>query len=140
MATRWTWSDMVVSGLEALLRYTSEKPILSRIPFIESPSAGADVLDRLDRIQDRLLLMFDPDAMPPEVGQPAPQVVLEAIAGGVFAVIQHEVLHERTRELPALLPELSYFALAPATATLVRVRERRRSRTTVRFCHSANAL
>ena len=116
MGTRWTWSDMIIAGFDALLRFTSEKPLLSRIPFIESLAAGADVLDRIDRIQDRLLVMFDPEAIPPEVGQPSPEVVLEAIAGGIFAVIQHEVLNNRSRELPALLPELSYFAIAPATA------------------------
>ncbi len=115
IAARGTWPDSVVAGLKALLTYASEKPLLSRLPLIESLRAGADARDRVDQIQDRLAFMFNPEAVAPEVGEPLPAVVLEAITGGVFAVIQHEVVEGRAKELPALLGDLSFFALAPLT-------------------------
>jgi hypothetical protein len=37
----------------------------------------------------------------------------EGIVGGIAAIVHRRVLEENTAELPALLPDLLYFALMP---------------------------
>ena len=42
-----------------------------------------------------------------------PRLVSQAIAGGIFEIVQREVAAGRTAELPRLLPQLTYIAIAP---------------------------
>ena len=108
-----TWPGAFVAGLDQLLAVYSENPAMSRLPMIEALYAGSVGLDRIDRMQDRLIAQFNFDKVPAKFGNPPPRVVIEAIAGGIDAVIQHEVEEDRARALPELLGELTTFALAP---------------------------
>ena len=40
-------------------------------------------------------------------------MILKAITGGTWAVIQHEIAEGRREQLPQLAPEVVEFALAP---------------------------
>ena len=42
-----------------------------------------------------------------------PPQTSEAIVGGIASILHRRVLEDHTSELPALLPDLSYFALLP---------------------------
>lgn len=46
-------------------------------------------------------------------GAALPGVVVEAICGGVFVVLQREVATGRAEVLPELLPEIAFIALTP---------------------------
>ncbi len=107
------WVEGVRAGLGALLGYLGEKPMLARLLFIEVLSAGPVALDRVEEDLDCLVEMFNPGAVPAEVGAPPPDVVIEAIGAGIFVVIQNEVAEERTEALPKLLPEIAFIVLAP---------------------------
>jgi AcrR family transcriptional regulator len=113
IGARDTWADAIVDGLEQLLTYLAENPLLARLPFIEAIGAGSEGLDRVWMLLNGLTDLFNLDAVPPAVGRPVPEIVVEAISAGIFVVIQHEVAEGRTEALPELLDEISFIALAP---------------------------
>ncbi len=113
IGTQSTWPKAFVAGLDELLTVYSEDPALSRLPIIEALCAGSVGLDRIDRMHDRLVERFYPEEVLAELGNPVPEVVIEAIGWGIDAVIQHEVGQGRAGDLPELLDEVTYFALAP---------------------------
>jgi AcrR family transcriptional regulator len=113
MEVRETWTDAIIAGLEELLAYLAEKPLVARLPFIEAISAGSEGLDRVWMLIDSLIALFNPSSVPAEVGSPLPAVVVEAISCGIYVVIQHEVAQGRTEALPELLPDAAFIALAP---------------------------
>ncbi len=107
------WVEGVRAGLATLLSCLAESPPLARLLTIEVLSAGPVALDRAEVVMDRLVAMFNPGAIPAQVGARPPDVVIEAIGAGVFVVLQNEVAQGRTEALPELLPEISFIVLAP---------------------------
>jgi AcrR family transcriptional regulator len=110
---RETWAGSIVAGLEELLAYLGENPLVARLPFIEVIGAGSEGLDRVGMLVDGLTALFNLSAVPAAIGPPLPDVVVEAIASGIYVVIQNEVAKGRTEALPELLPEIAFIALAP---------------------------
>jgi AcrR family transcriptional regulator len=106
------WVEGVRAGLGMLLGYLGESPMLARLLFIEVLSAGPIALDRVEVVMDRLTALFNPGAVPAEVGAPPPDVVVEAIGAGIFVVIQNEVAQGRTEGLAELLGEIAFIVLA----------------------------
>jgi AcrR family transcriptional regulator len=117
IGANWAWPDAIIAGLRELLSSLAETPLLARLPFIEVLAAGPSALGRVDAVLDGLTSLFGPGAVPAEVGPPLPEIVVEAICGGIFVVIQHEIAQGRTETLPELLPEITFIALAPSLAT-----------------------
>jgi hypothetical protein len=93
--------------------HLAENSPLARLLFIEVLSAGPIALDRVEVVMDRLTALFNPGAVPVEMGTPRPEIVVEAIGAGIFVVIQNEVAQERTEALGELLGEISFIVLAP---------------------------
>ena len=62
---------------------------------------------------DAFTAFLEPDLAPSGIEGPVSQVVLKAIGGGVWGVIQHEIAHGRSDSLPQMAPELTRIALAP---------------------------
>jgi AcrR family transcriptional regulator len=113
IAANWIWPDAILTGLQELLATLAETPLLARLPFIDVLAAGPAAMDRVDAVLDRLTALFGPGAVPADIGPPLPDIVVEAICGGIFVVIQHEIAVGRTERLPDLLPEVAFIALAP---------------------------
>lgn len=107
------WVNGVRAGLEALLTYLAENPVLARLLCIEVLSAGPVALDRVEVVMDRLLAMFNPGSVPAQIGAPPTDIVVEAVRAGIFVVIQNEVAQGRTEALPELLREIVFIVLAP---------------------------
>jgi AcrR family transcriptional regulator len=108
-----SWIEKIVAGLARLLTFLANNPRTARLPFIEAIAAGPEGLARVGMLVDGLVVIFDLNNVPPEVGHPLPDVVVEATAGGIYTVLQREVAEGRTEALPELLPEISFIALAP---------------------------
>ncbi len=111
------WTAKIVVGLARLLNFLANNPLIARLPFIEAIGAGPEGLERVWMLTDGLVALFDLNAVPAEVGAPLPELVVEAIASGIYVVIQREVAEGRTEALFELLPELTTIALAPFGAT-----------------------
>ena len=107
------WVEKLVAGIARLLIFLANNPLTSRLPFIEALAAGPEGLDRVWMLIDGLVALFDLNGVPAEVGSPLPELVVEAIAAGIYAVIQREVAEGRTEALPELLGEIATIGLAP---------------------------
>ena len=103
--------EAVGAGLRALLEQAAEDELFARLAFFELPMAGPGGLDRADRTLGGFTSLFGPQAVPDDAE--APPVMLKAITGGTWAVIQHEIAEGRREQLPQLAPEVVEFALAP---------------------------
>ena len=103
--------EAVGAGLRALLEQAAEDEPFARLAFFELPMAGPAALDQADRTLGGFTSFFGPQAVPEDAE--APPVMLKAISGGTWAVIQHEIAEGRREQLPQLAPEVVEFALAP---------------------------
>ena len=89
----------------------AEDELFARLAFFELPMAGPAALDQADRTLGGFTAFFGPQAVPDDAE--APPVILKAITGGTWAVIQHEIAEGRREQLPQLAPEVAEFVLAP---------------------------
>jgi AcrR family transcriptional regulator len=106
-----SWPEAIVAGLDTLLRFVAEDPLLTRIAFFEALGAGSASRNRIGVMMDNWTALIRPG--PGDVEEPVPDVIVEAIIGGIWAVIQHEIANKRNAGLPELLPEVAFIALAP---------------------------
>jgi len=102
--------EAVGAGLRALLEKAAEDELFARLAFFELPMAGPAGLDRADRTLGGFASLFGPQAAPEN--SEAPPVMLKAISGGTWAVVQHEIAEGRREQLPQVAPEVVEFALA----------------------------
>jgi len=111
--THESWADTTAAGLRTLLTYIAENPLFARLAFIEGLTAGSPATDRASRITDWIAAQFNLNVIPADVGTPQSELVIEAIGGGIWIVIQNEVAAGRTNSLPDLTPEIAYILMAP---------------------------
>jgi AcrR family transcriptional regulator len=104
--------EAIGAGLRALFEHIAEDDLFARLAFFELTMAGPAALDHADRILGGFTSFFSVDAG--AAGADAvPEVITEAIGGGTWAVIQHEIAAGRRAELPQRAPEIVEFAVAP---------------------------
>jgi AcrR family transcriptional regulator len=105
--------EAVGAGLRELLEHIAANEQFARLAFFELPTAGPAALDRADATLDSFTAFLGPGVEPGELPGELPQPILEAIATGIWAVLQYEVVRGRRTELPDLAPEIARFALTP---------------------------
>jgi AcrR family transcriptional regulator len=107
------WRLGVRAGIAALFRFMASEPAYAHMALV-------DVLAATERTSERAFkggtsyaqLLLPGLENAPNGAQPA-EVMVEAIAGGIFELMLHHVLQNRTHELPVMVPRATYFALAP---------------------------
>ena len=107
------WAEGVEAGLTALLEHIAGNRIYARLAFFELPAAGPAALDRADASLEAFGAFLDPTAVGAKSPRRPPAVVIEAISGGAWAVIQHEIAAGRASTLPALGPRIARLVLVP---------------------------
>ena len=105
--------EAIGAGLRALFENISSNSVLARLAFFELPTAGPVALDRADAMLYSFGAFIEPREAPSQIGGPLPKSVMEALPSGLWAVIQHEIVHGRREALPKLAPEASRIVLAP---------------------------
>lgn len=108
--------EAVGAGVRALLHYLSDHELFARLAFFELPTAGPEALDEADQVLDRFTGFLQPQLLPPQFDGSLGTTTLHAIATGIWASIQHEIVHGRRESLPALAPQIAWIALAPLNA------------------------
>lgn len=106
------WPEAVAATLAALLSFLAANPLFARLAFFELPAAGLVGLERAEAASARFTAFLGPGGLPAGIEAPS-EVVIDAIGGGIFAVIQHEITHGRAEALPRIAPELAGFVLLP---------------------------
>jgi AcrR family transcriptional regulator len=105
--------EAIGAGLRALFEHIAESALFARLAFFELPTAGPVALDRADAILDGFTAFLEPGTAPSEIGRPSSQTLLEAIPSGLWAVVQHEIVHGRRQSLPELAPAATRIVLSP---------------------------
>ena len=111
-ATQTEWAAIVEAGMRGLLEHIVEEPLFAKLAFFELPAAGAVALDQADAAIRRFTGFLDPRALPPDIA-PLPPVVVEALGGGAWQAIQHEIAVGDLDGLPDFAPELTAVMLTP---------------------------
>jgi AcrR family transcriptional regulator len=104
------WPTALRDGLGAALQTLADAPAFARVRVIEITKLGPPGLQRLDATLAAYDALFDPGY---ELAPGLSRIVTEAFLGALTEVIYHYTRLEREDELPSLLPELTYVALAP---------------------------
>lgn len=118
------WPERVRRGLQALLAALAGDPSGARVTLVECLSTGEPAIARLRSAAASFVPILeegrrcsggrgeDDEAPAPDTDHLPPQTS-EAVVGGIASIIHRRVLESHTAELPALLPDLLYFALMP---------------------------
>lgn len=107
------WTERLRATLAAALETLASHPHEARLGFVEVLAAGPLALERRDRALRAFMEFLSPGYEAADRDTGIPPLMPEAIVGAIYEIIYTRVLHQRTAELPALLPELMYCALAP---------------------------
>ncbi len=110
--SRRRWSDRIAAGLEVFIGQLAAEPAYARAGIVEVLAAGPRAIEQRDRLLRSFHPLFDP-ARPEVPDHGAPRIVAEATVGGIYEVIYRHIVAEGPETLDALLPELTYLALAP---------------------------
>jgi AcrR family transcriptional regulator len=111
-----SWPERLRHVLQSGLAALAANPAEARMGFVEVLAAGPRALQRRDAAMREFMQFLSPgyDAAATAGGADAiPPLMPEAIVGAIFEIVYARVLQERTAELPELLDQLMYCALAP---------------------------
>lgn len=107
------WLEAGAAGVAALFECFVDQPLFRTLAFFELPAAGAEALDRAEAMLDVFTMFLRPERLPPGVQKRPSETVVEALAGGLWAIVQAEIVAGRVESLPQLAPEILDFALVP---------------------------
>lgn len=116
-----SWAEQVLIGLEMLLAAFAGDPDGARVTLVECLGAGEQAIARVRAAIAQAIPVLevgrrvagdDPLGSTPDTTH-LPEQTSEAVVGGIASILHRRVLEGRTSELPALLPDLVYFALMP---------------------------
>lgn len=120
------WADRITDALAAVLEWFARDPAASRFLLVELAAAGPVSRERFREEFGRFVDLLEEglDAGdPPDLPRASGLAVSAALAR-----IYEEVVSERTAQLPALLPDLSFELLVPYVGEAVAREQRERAR------------
>jgi AcrR family transcriptional regulator len=121
-----SFAARVGAGLGAFLDFLSHEPAFARMCIIEVLAAGPDAVARRNGAL-RLFAALIEDNAKRLVDEPLPPALTaETLVGGVYEVLYSRVLRGEIRELPSLLPDLTYSVLLPYLGPEAALAERER--------------
>jgi AcrR family transcriptional regulator len=107
------WPERIRLGLQTLLAALACNPDGARVALVESLSVGEAAVERLRAALQTFVPILEQGRACAASTEHLPPQASEAVVGGIAAILHRRVLEGRTAELPALLPDLVYFALMP---------------------------
>jgi hypothetical protein len=112
-ATQADWPAQVAVGIRAALDFAATEPAAARALTVDALTAGTTGRGRYDR----MLAHFGERLLPgrelrPE-GEHLPEIIEQALTGGLAMLIAHRLEMGTEAELPAIASEAIQFALTP---------------------------
>jgi AcrR family transcriptional regulator len=105
-----SWPHAVHLAVGALVEYFAAHEALSRLAFIEIFDVGPGMVGRMTRsIEDFTKLL---DELGPEARR-GPLVAREATTGAIWGIVSAYSAHDRVRQLPQLVDQITFLVLAP---------------------------
>jgi hypothetical protein len=112
-AAETDWPMQAAAAIRAVLEFATENPVAARALTVDSLAQGSDHFARHQRPVDHLakLLAAGRDAHPE--GETLPNLLEEALAGGIFMLVVQRLEVNDVGALAALTPDAVEFALTP---------------------------
>jgi len=105
-----TWPEAVHIAVRTLVDYFASHEALARLAFIDIFDVGPGMIGRMTRsIEDFTKLLDD---LGPEARR-GPLVAREAVTGAMWGIVSSYTAHDRVRQLPRLVDQLTFIVLAP---------------------------
>jgi AcrR family transcriptional regulator len=105
--------ELLGVAIRTVLEWIAGNELFARLAFFELAVAGPAALDRGDEALKAFTALLTPDPTTSDFTREVPEVVREAIGGGAWGVLLHELHNGRRADLPKLAPEIARFALGP---------------------------
>jgi AcrR family transcriptional regulator len=106
-------AEAIGAGLRALLDHVSANELFGRLAFFDLQTAGPVALDRADAAMESYTNFLRPAEGAEKVPKPVSATILQAIASGTWAAIQHELVTGEHGSLAARAPELATIVVTP---------------------------
>jgi AcrR family transcriptional regulator len=107
------WRERVHAGLGAFLEALAHEPDAARVAFVAVIAAGPRAHQKYLKAIDAFLPFFEEGRSQVPHGRELPAGVPRMVVNGVAGIIFEEVVAGTTEDLPRLVPDLLYSALAP---------------------------
>lgn len=107
------WPQRVRAGLSAFLRYVVDESALARTCMVEALMAGPDSFRYYEESLQAFVSLFKLGRTVSPHGGDLPEVLEEAIIGGVFWITYQRLILGEEESIEALLPDVLEFALTP---------------------------
>jgi AcrR family transcriptional regulator len=127
------FTERMRSMIATFLTFFHDHPPYADVLLMEVMAAGPEAVERRNWTLDALaaLVLRAVDEGRPKRGRP-PELVAEAIVGGMYEIVYARVLQGRTEHLLELLPDLTFSALLPYVGQDAAIAEQRRLRRRVK--------
>jgi AcrR family transcriptional regulator len=108
-----TFAGRMRAGLAAFLEFLAREPAFARMCIVEALAAGPEAVARRNAAIAAFAELIEDNAR--EFGTPIepPPLVAETVVGGIYEVVYSRIARGDIRQLPELLPDLTYCALLP---------------------------
>jgi len=120
------FAERARAGLGEFLTFLAGEPAFARMCIVEVLAAGPDAIQRRNDTMRAFADLIDLNARELLGDRVSPRLTAETIVGGIYEVVYGRILAGQIRELPALLPDLTYSALLPYLGPEAAAAERRR--------------
>lgn len=108
-----SWSERVWGGLAAMLDYIAQHPDLAYLGVVETHAAGPAAIQREHDSRMAYSLFLEDGYRQRPQARRLPRICSEAIAGAQLGLMRRQVILGRTAQMPEILPQCAYVALAP---------------------------
>lgn len=105
------WPEQVRLALRAALRFFADEPAFTRMGMVDMPLVGPDGQTRHFAARASFEVFLAPGAA--LARWPIRPLVPRTIGNGIFELIYARIVRNRARELPDLLPAMTYHCIAP---------------------------
>jgi AcrR family transcriptional regulator len=122
------WHEATRAGLKTLLDVLASVPAFAAMAIVEIEAVGPAARRERAELLERFRLFFDGAPEPSGLYDKAAldkEMVADTVVGGVYSAIYRHVAADKSRELPELLPMLTYFVLAPFVGLQEALHDRR---------------
>ncbi len=107
------WPERLWRMYGVLIAMIRENPAVAHLRLIECYAAGPEAIRRAEDVTRSFAIFLEEGYSYRPEARELPRICSQAIAGGVFEVIQRHVGRGELDELARRLPQLTYIAVAP---------------------------
>ena len=109
------WPQAVAAGIAALLGYLASEPAHARLTIVDTFAASPDAIEIRQHASTAFRSYLRPglERGPGLASGPSGELAAEGVVGGIWQILHDYVERGAATALPALAPQLTYFALAP---------------------------